>query len=354
MAPPPEFTGERLIPDANSGDQIYGEHLARYLAVLDWARGCKVLDLACGAGYGASMLSRAGARLVAAVDLSRAALDYAARRYPEGANLTWVQADALALPFAPAQFDLIVSFETIEHLAEPEQAAAEIARVLAPGGVCVISTPNKSFGSGINPFHQRELLLPEFEQILSRHFRHVAVGFQTNWVSSSILSPDDLSRKDGFDPLPLRSYKAGVCAPEECAFFVAVCTHDLQAPPLPAVSVLSADPIRQQAYIARLRDEIALRDRLIEDALAASRKEAAEHAEEIRKILTGQLRPSGFAVRSRRVLDRLLARLQRVTPEWVRRRIRPLYLRFFYYRVFPEKMRRTAAEAAVERHLRPK
>jgi 2-polyprenyl-3-methyl-5-hydroxy-6-metoxy-1,4-benzoquinol methylase len=190
---------------------------------LGWAPGKTVLDVACGTGYGGGMLAGACARLVVAVDLAGDAIRYASGRYPATGNLKYVQADARARPFAAGQFDLVVSFETIEHVADPERLARELARVIAPDGLCAISTPNPVFGSQANEFHAHELPLGEFGELLSRHFAHVDICYQVNWVSSAVLSLDDargdrtrrartnrtpLPAKTAFVPRPAAAYCA--------------------------------------------------------------------------------------------------------------------------------------------------
>lgn len=182
------FTGERFTPECVR--EMWLEHYARYAFASRFAQGKDVLDCACGEGFGASMLS-AVARRVDAVDVSQTAIDHARCRYVRD-NLHFGQANALALPYASAQFDLVVSFETLEHLVEHEQLLAEFARVLKPDGILLISTPDKRVYSDLagyrNEFHPRELYAEEFAALLAREFAHTEVYGQKLLFQSSIQS----------------------------------------------------------------------------------------------------------------------------------------------------------------------
>ena len=167
-----EFTGERFTPECVR--EIWYEHIHRYAFAAPLARGCRVLDAACGEGYGSALLA-ARARSVLGVDLSKEAIDHARARYPGLGNLAFQVADVTALGASVSgQFDLIVSFETLEHVEGQEAMLADFARLLAPGGMLLVSTPDKRVyteASGqSNPFHVRELYRDEFQSLIGRHF----------------------------------------------------------------------------------------------------------------------------------------------------------------------------------------
>ncbi|MDP1850210.1 MAG: class I SAM-dependent methyltransferase, partial [Solirubrobacteraceae bacterium] len=122
-----EATGERLIPEAYAGSVVLAEHLARYRLAARLAPGRDVLDAACGEGYGSAMLAAAGAASVVGIDIDAATVAHARERHGIDAR----QGDVGRLPFDDATFGLVVSFETIEHVAEPERALDEFRRVLA-------------------------------------------------------------------------------------------------------------------------------------------------------------------------------------------------------------------------------
>src|SRR3954447_22162510 len=136
--PPLRFTGERLIPE-DADPQLLAEHVAcyRFAARAAGAAAGRVLDLGCGTGYGSAILAAGGARGVVGVDRSPSAIAHAAAQHPG----RYVIADAGALPFADAAFDLVVALELIEHLVRPEVLVGEMRRVLAADGTAIVSTP---------------------------------------------------------------------------------------------------------------------------------------------------------------------------------------------------------------------
>jgi len=138
--PPLEFTGERFTPECVR--EIWYEHWHRYVFARAFAPGRRVLDAACGEGYGSAMLADAAASVLG-VDIADAAVAHARQRYAEHANLRFEQGDCTALTCADGQFDLIVSFETLEHVAAQEALIAGFARTLAPDGLLIISSPDK-------------------------------------------------------------------------------------------------------------------------------------------------------------------------------------------------------------------
>jgi len=123
--------------------------------------------------------------LVVGVDIAEDALAYAASEYSRP-NLGFVQASCTALPFTAASFDLVVSFEVIEHLQRWDALINESRRVLTAEGLFIVSTPNKNFyaktraDSGPNPFHEHEFELEEFREALGRVFPHVTIAFENH------------------------------------------------------------------------------------------------------------------------------------------------------------------------------
>lgn len=163
---------ERIVPDETESG-IVAAHLKRYDFALPLCAGKEVLDAACGVGYGSAFLAATAARVVG-VDVDEESVGYARRRYG-GPSVEFHVMDAEALAFPDASFDVVCSFETIEHVRAPARAVAEAARVLRPGGVLVVSTPHVAVTTGTpaNPHHQAEFSRPDFDALLRTCFPEV-------------------------------------------------------------------------------------------------------------------------------------------------------------------------------------
>lgn len=166
------FTGERFTPECVR--EISYEHWHRYAFALPLARGRRVLDAACGEGYGSALLARE-AKSVLGLDIGSDAIAHARSRYGAAPNLRFELADCTELDTLPAHaFDLIVSFETLEHVEAQERMLDGFARLLAPDGVLLVSTPDRRTYSDLTGFrnehHVRELYRDEFEALLAARF----------------------------------------------------------------------------------------------------------------------------------------------------------------------------------------
>jgi 2-polyprenyl-3-methyl-5-hydroxy-6-metoxy-1,4-benzoquinol methylase len=140
LTKPLEFTGERFTPECVR--EIWYEHFHRYVFASEWVGGLKVLDAACGEGYGSALLATVAAS-VTGVDVSPQAIEHARSRY-SGNSLEYRVADCLDLPFDDGTFDCVVSFETLEHLEAHDGLMKEFRRVLKPKGFLIISSPDKA------------------------------------------------------------------------------------------------------------------------------------------------------------------------------------------------------------------
>ncbi len=152
-------------------DFVEKEHLSRYQFIKDYVADKRVLDVACGSGYGTYLLAaEGGAAQVDGLDLSIDAIRYAAHRHPHAAVQRWV-GDAEQYRKDGA-YDVIVSFETIEHLPHPRLFLENMAHNLAPGGMLCISTPMvpKTTNKSANPYHVIEWSLPDFQQLIAEYF----------------------------------------------------------------------------------------------------------------------------------------------------------------------------------------
>jgi ubiquinone/menaquinone biosynthesis C-methylase UbiE len=167
------FTGERFLPSC-SGEIAY-EHWHRYAFARQFVAGRRVLDAACGEGYGSALLGAVAATVVG-IDIDAKAVVHAEARYGFTDRVRFVEGSCAQLPLADASFDVVVSFETIEHVDAADQTGmlAEFARVLKPDGLLIISSPNKRLYSDargyVNEFHRRELYREELAGLLDAVF----------------------------------------------------------------------------------------------------------------------------------------------------------------------------------------
>lgn len=168
-----EYTNERFLPEFEGNWTL--EHTHRYSFSRELADGKAVLDIACGDGYGSRMMADV-AKSVVGVDISRDTVIRAARKYPYP-GLSFVCGSAAAIPLADDSVDLVTSFETIEHLTEHDAMLDEIRRVLRPGGLLIMSSPDRYEYSDkpgyVNEYHVRELYRNEFEALLQKRFSHM-------------------------------------------------------------------------------------------------------------------------------------------------------------------------------------
>ena len=199
---------ERVV-EGETPAKLFAEHRARYEFAARFARGRRVLDMACGTGYGAPILRAGGATQVVGVDLDAAAINYARERYG-GDGISFHQGDAYDPP-ALGRFDLIVSFETIEHFEFPERFLCACAAQLAPGGAMLVSTPYRyrmnPDGSPLNPFHAREWQADEFAAFLRPFFASVTMYGQGIKLKKKLGMP--LGRKLGVALARAQGVRAG-------------------------------------------------------------------------------------------------------------------------------------------------
>lgn len=170
---------ERIIP-VSSGRWtslttflIYLRHVAAYEFAQSYILGKSVLDLGCGAGYGTKTLASLGAGQITGIDLSSTNLPEIDR-----VGKPFINGNILKLPFPDRTFDTIVSFQVIEHIDNELRYLAEVYRVLSPGGIFILSTPNKAlrllpFQPPFNPYHVREYTLNSFGKALKQQFSEV-------------------------------------------------------------------------------------------------------------------------------------------------------------------------------------
>ena len=190
-------TGERMVPEFHKGNLIYAEHVTRYKSALPVVAGLTVLDIASGSGYGTNLLAQAAAH-VYGVDLRSEAVAYANEHF--GApNIEFLVGDAIAIPLPDDSVDVVVTFETIEHVEDFPQFLREIKRVLKPEGIALVSTPNDlEFAEG-NHFHVHEFEYDELMEVLGKSFTNLETLYQATWRYVAIGSEEVFANEGAMD-----------------------------------------------------------------------------------------------------------------------------------------------------------
>jgi ubiquinone/menaquinone biosynthesis C-methylase UbiE len=318
MQKPLEFTGERFVPGIPG--EIAHEHWHRYAFARRFVAGKRVLDVASGEGYG-SMLLAAAAGSVVGIDVDPAAVAHARAAYAQQANIRFECGSAAALPLPDASIDAVVSFETIEHLPQAMQPAmlAEIARVLTPTGILVLSAPNPAEYSDArgyhNPFHLHEPTRDELDAMLAAAFPVRRWFRQRRYFGSALWSEQESAVVETFVG---DDFHVEAATPPPAMYFVVIAARaaSVGVPAAPGLSLFSdpseielarldgraADVLRldgllrerdvaldrQTTHIRHLEDLVEVRERIVverdaqldaanraQDALIAEREQAA-------------------------------------------------------------------------------
>lgn len=185
-------TGERLIPEGNQKTLTYGEHMARYLSLESIIKNKTVLDIATGTGYGAKLMSSA-ANSVVGVDNNKEAIEYAKEHY-SASNIRYIVGSAEKIPIEDDSIDVVVSFETIEHLGDIYVFLGEVKRVLSSGGIFIVSTPNDDEFMEGNEFHLHEFNQKELKTVLKKTFKNVKIYSQGTYFATALLNENNFSR----------------------------------------------------------------------------------------------------------------------------------------------------------------
>ncbi len=170
-----DFTGEYFVP-GQSSHRLEADHLARYQFASQFVKGKRVLDIACGVGYGSDLLARAGASRVDGVDINADVIEYARTKYES--DTVRLQVGDIYTFAPPTCYDVVVSFETIEHVEDYDKALSNLFRILCDNGRLIISSPNRPITSPKartidekprNSHHVREFTVDELGSALARH-----------------------------------------------------------------------------------------------------------------------------------------------------------------------------------------
>ena len=294
--------GERYVPEEYRGTLTEVEHQARYSWAAQLAVDRDVLDAGCGVGWGTARMGRAGARRAVGVDIDGPALANARER--AGGSAEFVQGDLLALPFPDASFDLVICFEAIEHVEDPQRALDEIRRVVRPTGLAVVSSPNRGVYPAGNPHHLHELTSQELEESLRGRFENVAMYRQQTHLAA--LLADDRADGQGDAEVEVAGhlYKTSRGRPGEELYTIGLAS-DGELPPACAVAVLGATGMHE--YASALEHEV-----MVAEAKSAAAQAEADAALQRSDVLARSLEEER---RARQEVERWLADL-RASVSW--------------------------------------
>jgi SAM-dependent methyltransferase len=223
--PPLALTGERTLPDVPAENYWFRRHLAVYEWIATRVCGLRVVDLACGEGYGAATLSR-GAATVIGVDANPDAHEHARLRYTQP-GLRFERA-MLERYGRPAMCDAVTLLQTIEHLHNPDDALRHLRGLLAPGGTAYISTPNlltiapPGAEKSDNPWHLREYRADAFRELCESVFASVEIY---GVYHAGKLRAHDAALALGWDRIHRR---LGLTAPFYERFTASISSRDFQ------------------------------------------------------------------------------------------------------------------------------
>ncbi len=226
---------ERFVPETMAGQLVAAEHLARYHFAAACVEGRDVLDAGCGVGYGSAILAAAGATRVVGVDIALEAVEAARERCIPRADFRVDDLRSLGLP--PGSFDVVVCFEAIEHVDDPERVLDELRRVLRPDGLLIVSSPNRDVYTPGNPYHVHEYTTDELESSLKRRFGNVALYLQHAWTASMVTDMSTAGIADTTVELPVSVRKTGRLGRGEEVYTIALAS-DAEVLPAPGTTVL--------------------------------------------------------------------------------------------------------------------
>jgi SAM-dependent methyltransferase len=262
------------------------QHTVRYLLVRDHVKGKRVLDVGCGQGFGSQMIAKWGAAHVTGVDIAPYAIEVARSLFSDE-NVQYLVGDATELGdvlYDERPFDLIVCFETIEHVSDTARLLEQITKLRATNSTVVISCPNDHAADEHNPYHRRRFTFEEFRELTNE-----ALGPADQWLlgapvlgQMNYVMGDELAEKPGTEPINivrLRQLPSTFMASAQdntkpnstnCTYYVGVWGSQLQPDAVIAPESHTAflDPWRtidylQSAAIDRNRRVEELRRRLL-------------------------------------------------------------------------------------------
>jgi len=194
------FTGERL----HAGDERFSLDIARHRAAYEIAReragNGSIIDVGCGSGYGTAMLAKSAEQVFG---IDRVLPD----RSQRGGGVGFIVGDLRALPLESGRFDLVVSFQVIEHLHDPSFYVDALANLCSADGLVLVTTPNILTSDGVNPYHVHEYTADGLASTLGTRFEEVEIqGIRASERARRVLAERSqrIRRVMRLDPLRLR------------------------------------------------------------------------------------------------------------------------------------------------------
>ncbi|MDC1057743.1 class I SAM-dependent methyltransferase [Nitrosopumilus sp.] len=225
-----EFNLERVLPNDERTKFLFQEHTIRYLFASQFTTSKSVLDAACGSGYGSAILSKSGATKVVGIDNSSEAIEYCEKNYKKE-NLEFKKDNCEKITL-DTTFDVVVSFETIEHLKNQDNFLTEVKRVLKDDGIFIVSTPNTDTYPSDNPFHYKEFTESEFKLFLGKYFSNITIFYQYYPSSMAISKPADIMNDLKINFFNAQTYQIDDISKKfnldnsDGLFFVAICSNN--------------------------------------------------------------------------------------------------------------------------------
>jgi len=227
-----DFTGERFIPDHGT-TSMQEDHIARYEFALQFSTGIRVLDIACGSGYGSFILSK-NAQFVDGIDISIESIHFAQSQYKKD-NINFQVGD-INNYYSDKKYDLIVCFETLEHIENYKTVLKNLKSLLAPNGKLIISSPNrlitspkcKDLNDRPGKYHIREFTILELKEIIKKIGFHIQTDLVygqriqkyfsysiMRWIYNTLMKP---KKRSNYKVLPIPNNK-------EPRYFIIVATN---------------------------------------------------------------------------------------------------------------------------------
>lgn len=237
-------SGERMVPAYHKGHMVYGEHIVRYQAATEIVRNKVVLDIASGSGYGTAQLAKS-AKKVFGVDLDVDAIKYAKKNYFSN-NTEFIKGSGTKIPLQEDSVDVVVSFETIEHIEHYNIFMQEIVRVLRPNGLLILSTPNDIEFPEDNHYHVHEFEEKELRSLVKKYFKNTKDYYQATWLYNALVDKDGLGTEW---QAQIQTMQTAPISPKKSIYFFMLCSNRALSETVEPIAAIS------EHYSARSNQE---------------------------------------------------------------------------------------------------